>query len=109
MSSVGGNGANIPERGHGENGNGALEGSGPQRVAIIGGGASGTVAAAHLLREPRERPLEIELIDRDGNFGRGVAYGTTDPLHLLNVPAIRMGAVSGKPEHFHRWLLATGH
>ena len=80
-----------------------------ERVAIVGGGASGTVAAAHLLREPREHRLEIELIDRDGEFGRGVAYGTSDPLHLLNVPAVRMGAVSGHPEHFHEWLAANGH
>jgi uncharacterized NAD(P)/FAD-binding protein YdhS len=84
--------------------------SGPQRVAIVGGGAAGTVAAAHLLREPREESgLEIELIDREGSFGAGVAYGTDDPLHLLNVPAVRMGAVAGHPEHFHCWLLEHGH
>jgi uncharacterized NAD(P)/FAD-binding protein YdhS len=76
-----------------------------QRVAVVGGGAAGTVAAAHLLREPREdAALEVVLIDREGEFGRGVAYGTTDPMHLLNVPAVRMGAVSGHPEHFHEWL-----
>ncbi len=76
-----------------------------QRIAIVGGGAAGAVAAVHLLREPREAGgLEIELIDREGSFGRGVAYGTGNPLHLLNVPAVRMGAVSGHPEHFHEWL-----
>ncbi len=80
-----------------------------QRVAIVGGGASGTVAAAHLLRAPRNRgTLEVELIDRDGSFGAGVAYGTEDPLHLLNVPAVRMGAVHGHPEHFHDWLTERG-
>jgi uncharacterized NAD(P)/FAD-binding protein YdhS len=79
------------------------------RVAIVGGGASGAVAAAHLLREPRARgTLEIELIDRTGTFGAGVAYATEDPLHLLNVPAVRMGAVHGRPEHFHEWLLERG-
>jgi uncharacterized NAD(P)/FAD-binding protein YdhS len=76
-----------------------------QKVAIVGGGAAGSVAAVHLLREPREQGgLEIELIDREGSFGPGVAYATDDPLHLLNVPAVRMGAVSGHPEHFHEWL-----
>jgi uncharacterized NAD(P)/FAD-binding protein YdhS len=76
-----------------------------QRVAVVGGGAAGTVAAAHLLREPREdSALEVVLIDREGGFGRGVAYGTSDPMHLLNVPAVRMGAVCGHPEHFHEWL-----
>jgi uncharacterized NAD(P)/FAD-binding protein YdhS len=80
-----------------------------QRVAIVGGGAAGALAAVHLLREPRERGgLEIELIDRTGTFGAGVAYGTDDPLHLLNVPAVRMGAIHGHPEHFHDWLAERG-
>ncbi|HEX4305459.1 MAG TPA: FAD/NAD(P)-binding protein [Solirubrobacterales bacterium] len=80
-----------------------------QRVAIVGGGAAGALAAVHLLREPRDRgALEIDLIDRTGGFGAGVAYGTTDPLHLLNVPAVRMGAIHGRPEHFHEWLAERG-
>jgi uncharacterized NAD(P)/FAD-binding protein YdhS len=80
-----------------------------QRVAIVGGGAAGALAAVHLLREYREDcPLEIDLIDRTGSFGAGVAYGTTDPLHLLNVPAVRMGAIAGRPEHFREWLAERG-
>jgi uncharacterized NAD(P)/FAD-binding protein YdhS len=80
-----------------------------QRVAIVGGGAAGALAAVHLLREYREDcPLEIDLVDRTGGFGAGVAYGTTDPLHLLNVPAVRMGAIHGRPEHFHEWLVERG-
>jgi uncharacterized NAD(P)/FAD-binding protein YdhS len=83
--------------------------SSAQRVAIIGGGAGGALAAVHLLREPRESgTLEIELIDRTGSFGAGVAYGTDDPLHLLNVPAGRMGGIAGHPEHFHEWLASRG-
>jgi uncharacterized NAD(P)/FAD-binding protein YdhS len=83
--------------------------TGAQRVAIVGGGAAGTLAAAHLLREPREESaLEIELIDREDRFGAGVAYATNDPMHLLNVPAVRMGGVSGHPEHFHEWLCEEG-
>jgi uncharacterized NAD(P)/FAD-binding protein YdhS len=83
--------------------------SATQRVAIVGGGAAGALAAVHLLREPRERgALEIDLIDRTGSFGAGVAYGTQDPLHLLNVPAVRMGAIAGHPEHFHEWLAGRG-
>jgi uncharacterized NAD(P)/FAD-binding protein YdhS len=83
--------------------------SAAQRVAIVGGGAAGALAAVHLLREPRERgALEIDLIDRTGTFGAGIAYGTQDPLHLLNVPAVRMGAIAGRPEHFHEWLADRG-
>ncbi|MBS0548852.1 MAG: FAD/NAD(P)-binding protein [Proteobacteria bacterium] len=80
-----------------------------QRVAIVGGGAAGALAAVHLLREYREDcPLQIDLIDRTGTFGAGVAYGTEEPLHLLNVPAVRMGAIHGRPEHFHEWLAERG-
>jgi uncharacterized NAD(P)/FAD-binding protein YdhS len=83
--------------------------SAAQRVAIVGGGAAGALAAVHLLRERRERgALEIDLIDRTGSFGAGVAYGTQDPLHVLNVPAVRMGAIAGHPEHFHEWLADHG-
>lgn len=78
------------------------------RVAIVGGGAAGTLAAAHLLRAAY-RPLEVALIDAAGCFGPGVAYGTADPLHLLNVPACRMGGLAGQPEHFHAWLRGRGH
>jgi uncharacterized NAD(P)/FAD-binding protein YdhS len=80
-----------------------------ERIAIVGGGAAGALAAVHLLRERRESGgLEIELIDRTGTFGAGVAYGTEDPLHLLNVPAVRMGGIHGHPEHFHEWLAERG-
>jgi uncharacterized NAD(P)/FAD-binding protein YdhS len=75
----------------------------------VGGGAGGALVAIHLLREHRQRgALEIDLIDRAGSFGAGVAYGTDDPLHLLNVPAVRMGAIHGHPEHFHEWLAERG-
>src|SRR5687767_8078999 len=44
-------------------------------VAIIGGGASGALVAARLLRET-SAPLHVALVDRTGAFARGVAYGT---------------------------------
>src|SRR5712672_4453357 len=78
------------------------------RVAIVGGGASGTLTAVHLLRGARNMPLEIILLDPAGSFGPGVAYGTEDPLHLLNVPAVRMGGIAGRPDHFHKWLCGRG-
>ncbi len=74
------------------------------RVAIVGGGASGTLTAIHLLRGAGGIPLEITLLDAAGSFGPGVAYGTEDPLHLLNVPAVRMGGIASYPDHFHKWL-----
>ena len=79
------------------------------RIAIIGGGAAGTLTAVHLMREPGPGETEIVLIDRAGAFGPGVAYATREPSHLLNVPAVRMGGIAGEPEHFHDWLRQRGH
>jgi len=78
------------------------------RVAVIGGGAAGTISAVHLLRQAGSAGVVVDLIDRDGDFGPGVPYRTSDPLHVLNVPATRMGAISGEPDHFHRWLIERG-
>jgi uncharacterized NAD(P)/FAD-binding protein YdhS len=77
-------------------------------VAIVGAGASGALAAVHLLRAVGDGRVEIDLFDRGGRFGPGVAYAAEDPMHLLNVPAVRMGAISGQPDHFHRWLEHRG-
>ncbi len=70
------------------------------RVAIVGGGYSGAMLAARLA----ERGLASVVIDRGGDFGRGVAYATPFDGHLLNVRSGRMSAVDGDPEHFVRWL-----
>ena len=46
-----------------------------RRIAIIGGGFSGSLLAVHLLRSstPADRIL---LIERNAAFGRGIAYAT---------------------------------
>jgi hypothetical protein len=53
-------------------GRGPAAGQGPV-IAIVGGGASGTLAALCLLREAASRrvPLRIALIDRHGRHGLG--------------------------------------
>jgi uncharacterized NAD(P)/FAD-binding protein YdhS len=65
-------------------------------VAIIGGGASGTILAAQLAR----RGVSSVLIEGGGRAGRGIAYSTSDPAHLLNVRAEGMSAWAGEPDHF---------
>lgn len=45
----------------------------------------------------------MTIIERD-RPARGVAYGTKERRHLLNVPAGRMSALPEEPEHFLRWL-----
>ncbi len=51
-------------------------------------------------------PARLVLIERSAAVGRGFAYGTIEPGHLLNVPAGRMGAFPDEPEHFLRWVAA---
>ena len=74
-------------------------------IAIVGAGLSGTLVAANLLRLATV-PVRVVLIDRKLLPGRGVAYGTLCPDHLLNVPAGRMGVWADEPDHFLRWLRA---
>jgi uncharacterized NAD(P)/FAD-binding protein YdhS len=76
-----------------------------RRVAIVGGGASGALQALHLLRAGASR---VTLIERERAPGRGVAYSTGRPEHLLNVPARRMSAFPDDCGHFTRWFEARG-
>src|SRR3954471_729522 len=71
-------------------------------VAVVGGGAGGTLVAIHLLRQARS-PFSIVLVERRSELGRGVAYSTREPDHLLNVPAGKLSALPDVPDHFARW------
>ncbi len=81
-------------------------GSDPVRVAIVGGGAAGVLAATHLAQAATRRTtrIEVAVIDPAEQWARGVAFGTTDREHLLNVPAVGMSALPEDPLHFVRWL-----
>jgi uncharacterized NAD(P)/FAD-binding protein YdhS len=76
------------------------------RIAIIGAGFSGSLLAVQLLRRflPDAR---LYLIEQNAQFGRGLAYSTGNPNHLLNVRAGRMSAFADDPDHFVRWLERT--
>ena len=76
-----------------------------RHVAIIGAGFSGTLLAINLLRHDGPRAT---LIERRRQAGRGVAYSTVHPEHLLNVRAGNMSALPDDPKHFVRWLEARG-
>ncbi len=71
------------------------------RIAIVGGGFGGTVVLANLVDRVAPGSV-IDVFEASGIFGPGLAYGTSDPCHLLNVPAGRMGAFA--PEDFLNWL-----
>jgi hydroxyacylglutathione hydrolase len=72
-------------------------------IAIIGGGASGTLTAFHLVRQGT--PARVILIDQRPEFGLGLAYSTPSLRHLLNVPAGKISALPDQPDHFLHWLL----
>jgi uncharacterized NAD(P)/FAD-binding protein YdhS len=73
-------------------------------VAIVGGGASGTILAATLAR----RGIGSVLIDGSGRAGHGIAYSTQEPAHLLNVRAEGMSAWADDPDHFAQRFEAEG-
>ncbi|NJD07438.1 MAG: hypothetical protein FIA97_13205 [Methylococcaceae bacterium] len=72
-------------------------------IAIVGGGFSGTLVAAHLLGQSAG-PLRLALFEaQPEQSGLGVAYSTVDRCHLLNVPAGNMSALPDWPDHFLDW------
>jgi uncharacterized NAD(P)/FAD-binding protein YdhS len=78
----------------------------PSTVAVIGGGFSGLLTAIHLLRA--DPTVVVRLVERAPRFGRGRAYQTAHPDHLLNVRASNMSAFPDRPDHFRDWLSREG-
>lgn len=76
------------------------------RIAIIGGGFSGTLLALNLLRH--DGPGAILIERTPDKLARGVAYSTGHPVHLLNVRAGNMSAFPDEPGHFVEWLIRNG-
>ncbi|MBB3225972.1 putative NAD(P)/FAD-binding protein YdhS [Luteibacter sp. Sphag1AF] len=70
-----------------------------RKVAIIGGGAAAATLVSELLERHTDQPLQIYWYTGGGS-GRGIAYGTPSPHHLLNVRAASMGMFAGKPRGF---------
>jgi uncharacterized NAD(P)/FAD-binding protein YdhS len=56
----------------------------------------------HLLRAAPE-PVRVILVEPRAELGRGIAYGTTDLGHLLNVRAGNLSALPDEPDHFTAW------
>ncbi len=77
----------------------------PVDIAIVGGGASGVLLAAQLVRKGRPR---VAIVERDAYPGLGVAYSTHCLGHLLNVRASDMTALADEPDHFVQWLARDG-
>lgn len=73
------------------------------KVAIIGGGVSGVSVFVKLV-EKANLPLSINLFEKTGSLGKGIAFGTKAFFHPLNVKACRMGIDPDKPDEFYQWL-----
>jgi hypothetical protein len=78
------------------------------RIAIIGGGASGALTSLHLARALPPGAGEIAVIELAEEIGRGLAYSTDDPRHLLNVRVANMSAFADEPDHLSQWLQNKG-
>lgn len=79
-----------------------------RHLVIVGGGFSGVALAAHLLRDECGA-VRATLLESGPRFGRGLAYGTMDPAHLLNTRAARMSLFTDDPAHFLRWCRSQGY
>lgn len=79
------------------------------RIAVVGGGLSGTIATLHLLRSGPPG-VQVTLVERQlDRLNRGVAYSARISQQLLNVPAARMGLFPDAMGDFHRWAAEGPH
>jgi uncharacterized NAD(P)/FAD-binding protein YdhS len=80
-----------------------------KRIAIIGAGFSGTLAAIHLLRQAKE-PVEVMLIEKsERRRSGGIAYSAetaTNDMYTNN-PIERLSAFEGDSEDLLRWTRET--
>jgi uncharacterized NAD(P)/FAD-binding protein YdhS len=77
------------------------------KIAVVGGGFTGVAFVIHAIRSRRPAvDLDITIVEPAAVLGRGIAYGTSEPLHRINVPSDRMSLFAGDPTHATRWLAA---
>jgi uncharacterized NAD(P)/FAD-binding protein YdhS len=75
-------------------------------VVLIGSGLGACAALTRLARSAE--PLRVVLLAGATGPGRGLAYDTDAPDHLLNVRAGRMGLDPADPGGFARWAAGKG-
>ena len=68
----------------------------PCSIAVVGGGASGALMTAHLLKCGGDR-VRLTLVEPRAKIGRGLAYATENESHRLNVRASNMSAFPTTP------------
>jgi uncharacterized NAD(P)/FAD-binding protein YdhS len=80
-----------------------------KNITIIGGGACGISAFIELFLQLRiagfHNKTSITIIEENEEVGKGLAFGTKQPGHILNTQADLMGIHVNEPEHFSEWLI----
>ncbi len=74
-------------------------------ICIIGGGFTGAAAAIACLKR-LERPFRLFIVEPSTTLGRGVAFGSHYPLHLLNVRARDLSVQVDRPGDFLNWAFS---
>ncbi|RSM44900.1 adenylyl-sulfate kinase [Amycolatopsis balhimycina DSM 5908] len=74
-------------------------------IVVVGAGAAGVLTVQRLSAVSHGH--EIVVVDPAADTGRGVAYATSEPAHLLNAPAGRLSTDATDPDDFVRWAAAT--
>ncbi len=75
-----------------------------RKIGIIGGGASGVLAALHCWKK-FQKNCHIVVFDPTSQLGLGKAYSTEQSQHLLNIPANEMHIYANHSDDFETWVL----
>lgn len=79
----------------------------PPTILIVGGGFAGAALTLRLLEQ--NRPLRIVIVEPRAQIGRGVAYSTTETVHLVNGPTSHFSLYpDSAPDHLADWVRANG-
>lgn len=80
-----------------------------KKIAILGAGASGTSLFVNLVDQIIQtgctNRLEVNVIEKSGQFGPGLAYSTQITLNLMNTPTFDLGIRYADKSHFLNWLV----
>jgi uncharacterized NAD(P)/FAD-binding protein YdhS len=71
-------------------------------IAVVGGGLSGAMAAAALLRHGTA--IEVVVHEPQADLGRGLAYSAGEDVHRVNAEPGKLSLAHDDPDDFARWL-----
>ena len=79
-------------------------------ILIVGGGPSSVSAICAIVDQAIEgdfcQKVRVIVVERSGEAGRGLAFGTTDDGHLTNMPAHSLRIPPREKHDFLKWAVA---